>query len=134
MENPFAQKMASLSNAELETVVLNRPDYVPLALAAAERELLQRGMPPSTLDILREEAGQKEEEYLQIAEEPLEFSYKLGYFFLSFLTFTPFVFIFYRYWDDKGFRRKSVEATQNTFLGLLFYYAVYMVLTRIVLA
>lgn len=122
--------MARLSNRQLLQVMLDRADYVPEALTAAEAELRSRGIPEAELSHAISAGETRKAEVDRLAALPLSTRLKVLYFLLSFLLFTPFVAIFFRYYAEKGMAKRSVESIQQVVLGMLFYFAVLSVLNR----
>lgn len=128
--NPFRDHMASLSDEQLLRVMVERKDYVPEALRAAERELASREVPTHDINA----AILKGHELSQIAREreqiPLETWQLWAYFLLSFLSFTPFVAFFYGYHSSQGYSLKSTQSMRQVLLGILFYAALISTLNR----
>ena len=121
--NQFAERMAALSDRQLLQVMVDRKDYVPEALRAAEAEIARRSIPGEVVEAALEEGKRR----LAFAREQEDLSlspaYVWAYFFLAFLTFTPFVAFFYRYHAERGYANRSQESMRMVFLGILFYLA-----------
>ncbi len=121
--NQFASRMAALSDRQLLQVLVDKKDYVPEALRAAEAEIARRTIPDEVIDAALEEGQRRatianEREGVSLSE-----ANKWLYFFLSFLSFTPMVVFFYRYHSERGYALRSQQSMQMVFLGILFYLA-----------
>lgn len=124
MKNQFAETYAQLPETKLREVLLRQGDYVREAIWAAELELGRRGIPPEELQKMKSDGQRQKVAAQEKAEIPLEFKWQAAYFLGAPLLFSPFVWMFYRRYGEKGYDRKSYESMQAVFLGVLFYAAV----------
>ena len=129
--NQFAQRMSSLSDQQLLQVMVDRKDYVPEALRAAEAEIARRAIPDPILDAALAEGERRKSIADERSDVPLSFTYQWLYFGLSFLACTPMVAFFYRYHAESGYDRRSQESLRMVFLGILFYLALAGTIYRI---
>lgn len=130
--NPFVDRMASLSNEQLIRIMVERKDYVPEALRAAERELARRQVELSVVNQAIAEGERLRELENSRSDIPLTDKERWAYFFLSFITFTPMVAFFYRYHAEKGYSLKSNQSMGQVALGLLFYIALWGIMDKFI--
>ena len=128
--NPFSEHMAGLNNQQLMQVLVEQKDYVPQALKAAEIEIRSRKVGEEEINLALEEGLKTKQEADFFSDQSLKEPWPLLYFWFAFLSFTPFMVLFYRYHIEKGYHRRSFESMRLVFLGILFYVALGGVLNR----
>lgn len=130
MKNQFADHVAGLSDRQLLRMFAERQDYVPEAMWAAELEVGRREIPAEVVEQAKAHGLKAAAEAQEKSEIPLGLRWKILYFVLSPLALTPVVAFLYRHHAERDYTRRSTESLEMTFLGLLFYMAVYGVLLR----
>lgn len=122
---------ATWPDEKLQEVLLNPHEYRREAIWTAEVELAGRGIPVDALTEMKDQGAESAIVKREKAEQPLSFSWKIGYFLGAIMLFSPFVWVFYRRHAEQGYDRRSFESMAYAFLGLLFYAAVVSVLVRL---
>lgn len=126
--NKFADVMSGHSYAELlEIVGKLRSEYQPEAVIAAEEELKKRTPPVEIIEPKEKKNKNKEQTAIDRANEPLDVYSKI----YALLLPRPVRLLFDYELIDQGYERQYKEWRQWTFIGVLFYVIVFVMIILI---
>lgn len=123
--------MASKSREQLFTVLRDRSDYVPDAVAAAIEELQRRGVDAFAISSAEDEGIESAPAALSRSKVELSLIQKLLWVLLPILAITPLATKRIRQYSEGGFHLKSLQIMELSFIGFNFYVLTGMVVAAI---
>jgi hypothetical protein len=129
MTNEFSEIMAKRSDHELiEILSINKDDYQPDAIEAAEREFAKRNLSVETVELAKQEIEEKHWIIEDKANMPLEPHWKiLTCIFPGFLNI-----IIGGTFKADGYDRKFSELIRFTLYGLGFYFGLIILIAILI--
>lgn len=118
MKNNYRDTMSNMSSKELLKIVeIEKDDYEPNAIKAAEQELFTRSLSQEELDLIRHEIHKE----MLVANQRANESLGLGLRILAALIPGVIQLIISGFLNANGYHKKAKQLTKWTLLGLLFY-------------
>lgn len=120
MQSKYKQKFSDFSNERLITMLANRTDYRPEAIAAMEEILRERNLPANEIESMLSDAEQAKQAQAQLAEEPMPLGLKMTLLVFPVIGFIGAAVVSL-YLKEKGYHQKAADTVLWTVLGLLFW-------------
>jgi hypothetical protein len=120
MQSEYKQKFSDFSNERLITMLANRTDYRPEAIAAMEEILQERNLPANEIESMLSDAEQAKQAQAQLAEEPMPLGLKMTLLVFPVIGFIGAAVVSL-YLKEKGYHQKAADTVLWTVLGLLFW-------------
>lgn len=124
MQSEFKSEMAKRTDDELlQLLTVDRDDYLPDAIIAAQSEFDKRNLPADKIELISKEIAIKKAEAMQKANEPLDVGVKV----VTFLFPMVLTFLLSGFYKAQGYDNKSQQLGTWTMLGFGFYIVIIII-------
>ncbi|HEX2900268.1 MAG TPA: hypothetical protein VHS96_11175 [Bacteroidia bacterium] len=127
----FSDVMARRTKEQLLSVLREAHDYVPEALQAANAELERRGVNRFDIAAAEDMAEDNVHRTKLLASESMRWPEALLWLLLPVLSMTPWGTARFRKYANAGYRRKSLQLLELSFIGFSLYSLAFLIVVKL---